>query len=275
MEIKTKAKGAELISVIYKGEEKLHDGKSFWTEHSPILFPIIGKLRYDKTKIDGIEYAIEKHGFACNLDFEKLDENSYVLKSTEETLKIYPYNFELYVWYTTSGNKLTFNFRVLNKSEGKTMIFGLGGHPAFICDYSNENCCVEFEREEDEIEIIPVDISTCLLSNKNINGKEYIKGKKFLKLYKDSFKNDAIILTKMKSNSVILKEGDKKLLKFNFEGFKYLGIWSQIGAPFVCFEPWYNTPDYIDSTIEFNEKKDTIKLEPSQEFTINFSVEFY
>ena len=51
----------------------------------------------------------------------------------------------------------------------------------------------------------------------------------------------------MKSKSVTLKENGAKILKFNFENFKYLGIWSQVGeAPFVCFEPWYNTPDYIN-----------------------------
>ena len=80
----------------------------------------------------------------------------------------------------------------------------------------------------------------------------------------------------MKSKSVILKENGDKLLKFNFENFKYLGIWSQVGdAPFICFEPWYNTPDYINSTKEFKNKKDIIELEPQKEFNISFSVEFF
>ena len=49
----------------------------------------------------------------------------------------------------------------------------------------------------------------------------------------------------------------------------------QIGADFVCFEPWYNTPDYVNSTKEFKEKKDIVELEPGKEFNISFSVEFY
>ena len=96
----------------------------------------------------------------------------------------------------------------------------------------------------------------------------------YIKL-ENSFENDAIIFTDMKSKSLILKDDDKKLLKFNFGQFKYLGIWSSIGADFVCFEPWYNTPDYINSTKDFKEKKDIIELEPGKEFNINFSVEFY
>ena len=63
------------------------------------------------------------------------------------------------------------------------------------------------------------------------------------------------------------KRGEQKevLSDEDFEKFKYLGIWSQIGADFVCFEPWYNTPDYVNSNKEFKEKKDIIELEPQKE----------
>ena len=107
------------------------------------------------------------------------------------------------------------------------------------------------------------------------DGNDVLINKKILQLKKNSFENDAIIFTNMKSKSVILKDDGKKLLKFNFEKFKYLGIWSQIGADFVCFEPWYNTPDYVNSNKEFKEKKDIIELEPQKEFNISFSVEFF
>ena len=45
VEIQSVSKGAELISVKFDGIEKIHDGKSFWNRHSPILFPIVGKLK--------------------------------------------------------------------------------------------------------------------------------------------------------------------------------------------------------------------------------------
>ena len=61
-------------------------------------------------------------------------------------------------------------------------------------------------------------------------------------------------------------------MKLNFEGFKYLAIWSikQKEAPFICLEPWYNTADYINSTNEFKDKKDIIKLEPGEKFHAEF-----
>ena len=90
-----------------------------------------------------------------------------------------------------------------------------------------------------------------------------------LKLKKNQF-------PKLKSKSLILKDNGKNILKFNFEEFKYLGIWSKDEeAPYVCLEPWYNTPDYVNSTIEFEDKKDIIKLEPDNKFEVGFSVEFY
>ena len=276
LEIESTSLGAELTSVKFKGEERLHDAKTFWNQHSPILFPIVGKLRYDVALINGKEYPIPKHGFAMNMNFEKIGEHSYKLISNEETLEQFPFYFELYVNYKTENNKLYFNYKVINKSKNQNMLFGIGGHPGFKCNYYEEDYTVEFEETEKDIKIIPVDISVGLLSNETIDGNTVIKDKKVLEIKKSSFINDAIVFTNIRSKSAYLMKKGEKLLKFNFENFKYLGIWSQVGeAPFVCFEPWYNTPDYVNSTKEFKNKKDIIELEPDKEFNINFSVEFY
>lgn len=276
LEIQTKKEGAELTSIKYNGVERLHEVNSFWKQQSPILFPIVGKLRYDVALINGKEYPIPKHGFAMNMNFEKIGEHSYKLISNEETLEQFPFDFELYVNYKTENNKLYFNYKVINKSKNQNMLFGIGGHPGFKCNYYEEDYTVEFEETEKDIKIIPVDISVGLLSNETIDGNTVIKDKKVLEIKKSSFINDAIVFTNIRSKSAYLMKKGEKLLKFNFENFKYLGIWSQVGeAPFVCFEPWYNTPDYVNSTKEFKNKKDIIELEPDKEFNINFSVEFY
>ena len=274
MKIKTVEKGAELVSVIYNGEERMHDGKTFWGKHSPVLFPTIGNLRYPKVIIEGQEYPLHKHGFGRDLNFKKIGENSYLLTSNEETHKVYPYDFEFYIWYEIDKNKLSFNYKVVNKSV-KTMLFGLGGHPAFKCDYSNGKCYVEFEEDEDEMEILPLDLNKILLKYESYKAEKIMSGKRIVKFDKDTFKIDTLIFTKIKSKSVTLKEGDKKLVKINFDGFKYFGIWAPIGAPFVCLEPWLTTCDYIDSTKEFKDKRDIISLDAEKEFKISFSVEFF
>ena len=274
IEIQTKSLGAELTSLKYKGIEYLHDGLSFWDQHSPILFPIVGKLRYDETIINGETYEIPKHGFAMNSEFEKIGDHAYILTSNNETLDMFPFDFELYVTYKVDKNKLFFNYTVINKTPRETMLFGIGGHPGFKCEYYKEKCEIEFEQKEEHIKIIPVNITEGIMSTDIIDGNTVIVDKQYLKIKKDSFINDAIVFTDMTSKSVFLKNDGKKILKFNYDGFKYLGIWSAKGnAPYVCLEPWYNTPDYTNSTKEFSEKKDIIKLESGDKFEIGFSVE--
>ena len=274
MEIKTVEKGAELISVIYKGEERLHDGKTFWKKHSPVLFPTVGNLRFEKIIIEGKEYPLGKHGFCRDLNFEKIGENSYVLKSSEETHKVYPFDFEFYLWYEIDNNKLTFNYKIVN-TDKRPMIFGFGAHPAIKCDYSNGKCYIKFEEYEENMELIPLDLKTILLKNEIIKGESIMTGKNVIKLDKDTFKIDTLILTNIKSKSVTLMEEDKKIAKVNFEGFKYLAFWAPIGAPFVCIEPWYTTADYVDSSNVFKDKKDIISLDAGKEFKTCFSIEFF
>ena len=106
LEIKTVKKGAELVSVIFNGFEKLHDGKNYWNRHSPVLFPIVGKLKDGKTQINGKIYEMGQHGFARDMEFEEIEENSYVLKSNEKTLEKFPFRFELYVSYEVKKDEL-------------------------------------------------------------------------------------------------------------------------------------------------------------------------
>ena len=136
IKIQTVKKGAELVSIKMNDIEKMHDGESFWNRHSPVLFPIVGKLKDGKTTIMGNEYFMGQHGFARDMEFEEIGEHQYVLKANDETLSKFPFRFELYISYEVEGNKVITKYKVVNKDD-KTMCFGLGGHPAFACEYSS------------------------------------------------------------------------------------------------------------------------------------------
>jgi galactose mutarotase-like enzyme len=275
LQISVSNKGAELTSIKYKGKEYLHDESKFWDRKSPILFPIVGRLLNGTTIIDGKEYHMDIHGFGMDLNFQEIGKYQYMATSNEETLTKYPFEFDLYISYSIDKNKLKYNYTVFNKNS-KTMLFGIGGHPGFKCNYFEEKSSIEFEEEENNIKVIPIILPQGLMNNETEDGNNYIKNKKTLDIKKDTFKNDAIVFTDIKSKSVFLKDDGKKILKFNFEGFKYLGIWSAEGnAPFICIEPWYDPPDYIDSNQKFEEKKDIVRLEPNKAFTVEFSVEFF
>ncbi len=283
LEINSKTQGAELTSIKLDGIEKLHqgenvlgeDGKAFWNRHAPILFPIVGQIKNGTTIIDGKEYKMSQHGFARDMEFEEIQKDSnihkYVLKSNEKTLEKFPYKFELYITYTMKNNSLEIKYTVINK-DNKEMQFGLGGHPAFICDYSSGDYELEFNKNEDNFELLKLD--------NGLIGKEHfeniIKENK-IKLHKDIFNEDAIIMKNLKSNEITLKDtrNNKIVLKFDFTGFSYLAIWSKKGAPFVCIEPWFNTADNIDSDGIFEHKENILKINPNDKFECKYKVEFY
>ncbi len=271
LEIKTTKLGAELTSIKLDGKEKLHQGENYWKRHAPILFPIVGQIKEGKTIIDDRTFKMGQHGLARDMEFEEIEQNKFLLRSSKETLEKFPYKFELYVQYFIQDNELTVEYLVVNK-DSRQMLFGIGGHPAFICDYSTGNYQVQFNKEETEIEFMQLENG--LISNQKAQN---IMKDNSIDLTENIFKNDAIIMKNLKSNKVTLynKKINKKVLDFDFTGFPYLALWSKIGAPFVCIEPWFNTADRVDSSGIFKEKENILKLEPEEKFECRYKIKFY
>ena len=109
--------GAELCSLKNKeNREFIWEGNpEFWGKHSPVLFPIVGTLKNNSYSYNNIEYHLSRHGFARDMDFELIEktENSatFAIQSSEETLKVYPFEFELQIIYKFEEN-LANNFKL-------------------------------------------------------------------------------------------------------------------------------------------------------------------
>lgn len=283
LKIQTKKSGAELTSVQYNGKEMLFQGAKvldsngniYWKRQAPILFPIVGQLKNSQTQIEGETYEMSQHGFARDIDFEEIlkteTKHHYMLKYNKETLKKYPYKFELHVIYEIIEDILTVTYQVKNIDD-KTIYFGLGGHPAFNCDYSNGEYEIAFSENEDKIEFLKLKnglIDTEKAQNILQDNKIYLK--------EDTFDNDAVIMKNLKSNKVVLQNHNtnQKILEFDFTGFPYLALWSKKGAPFVCIEPWQNTADRIASIQIYKNKENIIKLKKDKEFECKYSIKFF
>lgn len=282
----TTKKGGELISFKINGEEKIHQGEScidengkiYWKRHSPVLFPIVGKLKKNVTLIGGRTYELPQHGFARDLEFEpitKLDNfHSYVLKSNKYTLAKYPYEFELYNTYRTEENKLTTIYKVVNIGL-INLPFGIGGHPAFKIDQEElkkGHYYLEFEQEEEKIHF--------LYLIDGLIGTEYAKNpmenKKIIPIGPHTFDNDALIMKGITSNKISLKKRitEETVLTMDFTDFPYLAIWSKPNAPFICIEPWFSTADTIKGSGVFTQKRDLISLKPNDSFECKYTVTF-
>jgi galactose mutarotase-like enzyme len=277
LKVSAKASGAELISIKNKNNnlDYLWQGDpQFWGRRAPVLFPIVGKLKNNTYRAEGKEFQLPQHGFARDSHFDLVKASAesifYSLKSSEETLKFYPYQFELNISYTLIQNRLEVKYQVKN-SDNKKIWFSIGGHPAFNCPLGpNEkfnDYFLEFEQKENS--------ETHLISDGLLNGKTeaLLKNSNRIELNEKIFSKDALIFMGLKSSAVTMKSSSSAVsINFNFKGFPALGIWSKPG-PFVCIEPWYGHADTIDFNGELNEKPGILSLEQGKEFSCVYAIE--
>lgn len=273
------SKGAEIISIKDKKDnlEYLWTAQEkYWARHAPILFPIVGKVKNNKYKIEGKYFNLGQHGFARDNEFKVLEKSdskvTFKLSYSEETLKVYPYRFNLFVSYILDASEIKIVYKVENLDD-KNIYFSIGAHPGFNCPLLKgeimEDYYFEFEKEENA-SIILLEESGHL----SHNTQEYLKNSNVIHLSKDIFKNDALIFHSLKSKKISLKNNkNNKIISMKFEGFPYLGLWSKpTGAPFVCIEPWFGHADYEDFDGDFKDKEGVVNLEKEEMFACEYSI---
>lgn len=276
LEVNIKSAGAELTSIKRNGTQYLWHGKEYWKRNAPILFPIVGRLVNDEVIIEGNKYNMGQHGFARDMEFLEIESTktsvTYLLKYDEETLKKYPYKFELYVSYKLEDNFIDVEYKIKNVDDKKIM-FCIGGHPAFswpiMPNEKFEDYYIKFEKEETQKYI--QNISGCLKKT-----DEFILEKTDeIQLNKDIFKIDTFVLKNLNSSWVELRsKNSNKAVKLHFNGFPYLGIWSRTDeAPFVCLEPWVGVADFIGGSGKFEDKDEVVKLAVNEEFRCGYKIE--
>lgn len=280
LRLEARNKGAELISVkdIKRNKELLWQAdKEIWPRHAPILFPIVGKLKDNSYHYKGKTYQLPQHGFARDKDFNLVENNGnemvFKLLSDEETLAVYPFQFELYVVYRLIDKSFYVSYKVLNRGED-LMFFSIGAHPGF-------NICLEEGEQVEDYHIHfskPETAERHLLTEGLYNGqtKPVLNDTDTLPLTKQIFDNDALVFKNLKSQQVSIrnKRGDYEL-SLDFTGFPYLGIWSKPGTnvPFVCLEPWHGLSDHTDHKGDITQKEGIITLHPEHGFDISFRVD--
>ena len=266
-----KEMGAELNSFKSKktGFEFIWGGNTdIWYGQSPILFPIIGRLLDDKYRLNDKEYTMPKHGIVRKKPFKLIDktENSlkFIQSDDEESLKEYPYHFDLIVEFKITDNGLSVTHTVVNKNDC-VMYYSFGAHPAFNCEIGDY---LEFS-ENEELLTERIDHDSILIEEKfpvNIDGNK-------LTITENLFDDDALILSGYKSQAISLKSNNhNRVVKFNFDS-PLLGIWAKPGAPYVCIEPWWGVNDNYDKKDDLSQKRGIMALNPNEEKSFNWNIE--
>ncbi len=276
-----KTKGAELVGLktddleyIWQADPKV------WPRHSPLLFPIVGRLVDHEYIYNGKTYSMKQHGFARNYDFEIIakTENSILFEqiATNKSKEIYPFDFILNVKYTLSGTKLITEYIVKNPSNDKDLYFSIGAHPAFSCPFEKGQKRSDYQLVFDK-KIAP---------KAHINNKGLYEGSTstvfsengIINVTDTLFDNDSFTFNPNPFSKVtfVHKPTQKEYLSVLFKNFPYLGIWSKKNvAPFVCIEPWHGIADRKNHNKDYTQKEGVEKLTPQGVFSCSFTIEIY
>jgi galactose mutarotase-like enzyme len=272
------ARGAEPVSLqtVQDPLEFLWQGEArYWGRQAPVLFPIVGALKDNRYTFNGRTYEMGQHGFARDSRFEMIEATegrlTFLLRETPESLKKFPFPFELYTTYTLQGRAVRIDRRVVNPGDG-TLWFSIGEHPGFNCPLfageGLEDYYLEFDREES--------LERRFLENSLLTEKRepFLSGERTVTLSADLFKRGAVILGNCKSGAVSLKSRHhSRKVTVTLEGYPYLGIWSPAkGAPFVCLEPWQGIASPEESDGDLTRKPAMISLAPGKEFQCGYNI---
>lgn len=284
LEINIDPHGAELKSVkdLKQAYEYMWQGKApHWQRTAPVLFPVIGALKNQQMHYCGKDYTLKKHGFARDMPFQVLEHHEkdlgqdqcpyavFSLSSNQETLKIYPFDFELIIKYELKERCLSINYEIINKGE-KIMWFSIGGHPAFSVNLDSGACELNFEKSEN-LKSELIDRETGLIQRKF---KSLGNDVKSLKLDPSLFDEDALIFSDLKSHVVSLVDNlSNRKVSLSLSAVPKLGVWTDKG-PFVCLEPWWGIADYLDASGSFEEKDFNQSLLPYKVFSCGYDLTF-
>ncbi|MBQ3119206.1 MAG: aldose 1-epimerase family protein [Clostridia bacterium] len=255
--------GAELISLKKGDFENIWQGNpDIWSGHAPILFPVCGRLRDEKYIYCGREYFLADHGFArCSLFVleEKGDSwATFLLKSNEKTLEVYPFSFEFRAKFSLVDNTLITEYIITN-THNKEIYFSVGSHEAYACPEGIEEYSLVFDAEEN--------LENSLLTGPLLNHQhDHFGITSELPLKYEYFpERDTLIFEKLKTKNVtLIHRPTGRKIRIDFTGADNLLIWTMDGAKFICIEPWCGLPDFIDTDGDIAKKAGIMTLAPDQ-----------
>ncbi len=266
--------GSELMYVRTRdGEDFLWNGdENVWKLRAPILFPICGGLKDDTYIFNNKKYELKKHGFARNLEFEgsliSETKAEFILKSSEETRKRFPFDFIFKVTFVLEENTLKTFYSVENLSDGE-MYFSVGAHEGYYCPEGIEEYEIKFDDKKTLDSYI---LNGNLLEENKIR---IIKDSDTLPLKYDYFKVDALVFKNIDFNKVSLvnkKSGKKVILEF--DKADYFLLWTKPNAKYICLEPWCGIQDGMNSDYDITKKEGIIKIKEKETFVFTHSSTF-
>ncbi|MEO6960505.1 MAG: aldose 1-epimerase family protein [Puia sp.] len=275
------SKGAELQRLFHKVhqlEYLWNADPAFWAKHSPVLFPFVGGLKNNAYQYQGKTYPMNRHGFAREKDFvvekQSAHEIVFLLRSDEETKKVYPFDFEFRIRYSLDGDEISTEYLI--KNTGKSvMLFSVGGHPAFRLPLTPDTVFSDYYLRFEEKE----NLSRWPISPDGLIETQPIpllNDTDRLNLLKPLFYKDALVFKYPASSEIsLLSAKTKHGINVQMGEFPFLGIWSFKDANFLCIEPWCGIADSVTSNQRLENKEGMEKAAPGSTFSRQWRVRLF
>lgn len=281
LDVSITAKGAELQNIYNKVtrlEYMWNGDPAFWSKKSPVLFPIVGGLKNNTYQYLGVNYTLNRHGFAREKEFTVTAQTSdsivFTLEADEDSVKVYPFLFRFSVIYQLFENQLSVAYLVENTGK-ETLYFSVGAHPAFAVPLVNGTAFSDYHllfSEKETTAKWPLSADGLIQSSP----LDLLLNTNTLPLTKPLFYNDALVCKHLISNSIsIVSDKTSHGVRVQFNGFPYMGIWSAKNADFVCIEPWCGIADSVESSGDITQKEGINILSANGQFTRSWSVEVF
>lgn len=260
------------IEYLWQGDEE------HWSGQAPVCFPIVGVLPNNEGTAFGKPCSMKRHGVARINPFEVFEQHknsiTFIQRSSDETKKAYPFDYELKIKYTIVGSTVTNEYIITNTGNEK-MPFVIGGHPAFNCpltdDEAFEDYKVVFDKKMTKRVLRPSH-KTGLV---NIDERfDALDDNNEFNLVHDLFEeNDAMIFDNIESKSATMIGKAGKGVRIDFQDMTNLLVWSACNkADFVALEPWTGISNCSDETDEIEKKRGMTVLEPDETVSFKFKI---
>ncbi|MBD2844763.1 aldose epimerase [Paenibacillus sp. IB182496] len=211
-------------SLFYLDEATLLDPNANIRGGNPILFPICGQLEDKRYAWEGASYEMPNHGVARIKPWEVMHTRTegaaaitLRLSSDEETLRHYPFDFELEFTYILQDGALRIEQRYANRSAQPMPMYA-GFHPYFAKTDKTIACATDATRYLDYNDG----------ETKTLDGPIDLGGLV-----------ESVALLDAKAPRIAFSLSEQCTVHMAYsDHFRYVVLWSVEGKPFVCVEPW-------------------------------------
>ena len=218
------------------------------------------------------QMLVSHAAFLAKVSMEAANKLVDEFEKSADSLKVYPFAFELTIIYALNNNKLQISWLVKNLDE-KQMYFSIGAHPAFMIKLDEKGTFagnyLQFDCRDS---LVATDFANGLVLD--TTHEIPVDSDGLWAIDEHTFDNGVHILEHDQVQRISIVDNNKDpYVTVEFDT-PLVGIWSpeKKNAPFLCIEPWYGRADAANFSGDLQERKYEQSLEPGEVFRGGYQI---